>query len=193
MKKKAICVFCASSEDLDDIYYKKAENLGKTIAQTNFNLVHGGGMIGLMGRVSKAAIENGAKVIGIVPEALNIEGVVSDYDSEIIVTKDMMTRKAKMRELADAYIAMPGGFGTFEELLEVITLKQLKYHEKPIVILNFNKYFEHLIKQFEQAFKQNFANENYRKLYFISESIDEAINYIKNYKHENIYDKYLKS
>ncbi|HOE04572.1 MAG TPA: TIGR00730 family Rossman fold protein [Bacteroidales bacterium] len=190
---KTICVFCASSEDLAPVYYEIAAGLGTAIGRQGMNLVHGGGMIGMMGRLSKAATANGARVTGIIPETLNRKGIVSETDTEIIVTPDMMHRKATMREIADAFVALPGGFGTFEELLEIITLKQLKYHEKPIVILNADNYYDLLLQQFEVAYSQHFANESYRKLYFVCTSVDEAITYILNYRHENIYDKYLKS
>jgi len=190
---KRICVFCASSEDLEEVYYEKAVELGVALGKYRLNLIHGGGQIGLMGRLSKAAIENNVFVTGIVPEALNKAGIVSDYDSKTIVTRDMMTRKARMRKLAHAFIALPGGFGTFEELLEIITLKQLKYHSKPIVIMNINNYYNYLLLQFETAYSEKFANEQYKKLFFVTDDIEAAINYILHYKHENMYDKYLKA
>ncbi|HQP04512.1 MAG: TIGR00730 family Rossman fold protein [Bacteroidales bacterium] len=190
---KSICVFCASSEDLDELYYEKATEFGRALGRHKLNLIHGGGQIGLMGRLSKAALECSVHVTGIVPEALNKTGIVSEYDSRTIVTRDMMTRKARMRKLADAFVALPGGFGTFEELLEIITLKQLKYHTKPIVILNVNNYFKYLLLQFETAYNEKFANQQYKQLFLVTDDIEEAIQYIINYRHQNVYDKYLKA
>ncbi len=190
---KTVCVFCASSEDLDEIYYRAATQLGVCIASNSMNIIHGGGMIGMMGRLSKAALESGATVTGVVPETLNKKGIVSEYDTHTVVTPDMMQRKHYMRSNCDAFIAMPGGFGTLEEILEVITLKQLKYHEKPIVLLNINSYFDMLIAQFEKSYSTGFALPQYKKLFYITPEIDLAIEYIKNYRHENLYDKYLKS
>lgn len=189
---KTICIFCSSSEDLDDSYYNLANNLGNKIGKLNLTMVHGAGGIGLMKRLSEASIKQNGKVIGVIPELLNKPGIVWNNHTELIITPDMKTRKEKMRELADAFIALPGGFGTLEELLEVITLKQLKYHSKPIVIINQRKFYDALIKQFEVFFNQGFANPNYNKLFYITEDIDMAIEYILNYQHKNIYDKYLR-
>ena len=100
----------------------------------------------------------------------------------------MQERKAKMRELSDAYIALPGGFGTLEEILEVITLKQLDYLGGPIVFVNTNGFFDDLLKQFEKSYHENFAKENYRKIYFVAKNPAEAIEYILNYEPENLYN-----
>lgn len=189
--KKAICVFCSSSSALDKKYYETAKNLGKLIAQNGYNLVHGGGKIGLMGVISEAVQSHNGKVIGVLPDRLNIDGIASETDDEIIITKDMADRKTEMRKRSEAFIALPGGFGTLEEILEVITLKQLKYHKKPIVILNSDDYYEPLIKMFEQFYKQSFAKEDFKKFYFIAKNPIEAIEYIKNYKHQDVKDKWF--
>jgi len=189
--KKAICVFCSSSSALDKKYCEIAKELGRLIAQNGFNLVHGGGKIGLMGVISEAVQSNNSKVIGVLPERLNIEGIASETDDEIIITKDMADRKAEMRKRSEAFIALPGGFGTLEEILEVITLKQLKYHTKPIVIINAEDFYEPLINMFEQFYKQSFAKEDFKKFYFIAKNPSEAIEYIKNYKHQDVKDKWF--
>jgi cytokinin riboside 5'-monophosphate phosphoribohydrolase len=190
---KTVCVFCSSSEDLDESFYELASKLGSKIGQLKLKMIHGAGGIGLMRRLSEACLEQNGEVIGVIPSLLNKPGIVWTKHTELIITPDMKTRKETMRELSDAFIALPGGFGTLEELLEVITLKQLKYHSKPIVIINQNNFYSNLIKQFEQYYIQGFANAEYKKLYFVTEDIEEAINYITNYKHINIYDKYLKA
>jgi cytokinin riboside 5'-monophosphate phosphoribohydrolase len=188
-----ICVFCGSSEDLENEYYLFAEKCGESIGKSGHDLIYGAGKIGIMGRVASKTSLQGGKTIGVIPKRLNIDGVVSTDDNELIITEDMKSRKAVMQEMADAFLILPGGFGTLEEMLEVITLKQLQYHKKPIVILNFRNYFKPLIDMFEQMFLTNFANVSYKRLYYITSSIDEAIQYIETYQHEHIFDKYLKA
>ncbi len=188
-----ICVFCGSSEDLDASYYKLAKRCGEVIGKSGHNLIYGAGKIGLMGRLAQSTRDNGGKSIGIIPEKLRIEGVVSDVDNEQIITPDMKTRKDVMRNRSEAFLALPGGFGTMEELLEVITLKQLQYHNKSIVILNGNGFFDEMLVFFERMYKENFANASYRKLYQVENNPEQAISAIENYKHEHIYDKYLKA
>src|SRR5690606_1559013 len=116
------------------------------------------------GETARAVHENNGKVVGIVPEALNVSGIVYERCDEFIVTTGIRERKAIMDERSDAFIALPGGFGTLEELLEIITLKQLEYHNKPIVILNVNNYYDDILKQFDKIFNENFACDEYRKL-----------------------------
>lgn len=189
---KNVCVFCGSSEDLDSDYYELAFELGELLGKNSLNLIHGGGIIGLMGRLLQAAKENGSKVTGVVPERLNQPHIANDLHQHLVVTNDMKDRKEYMRENSDAFIALPGGFGTMEEMLEVITLKQLKYHKKPIVIINFKHFYDPLITQFETLYLKSFANIAYKDLYYVASSSNEAIDYIKNYKFSNIYDKYLR-
>lgn len=188
-----ICVFCGSSEDLENKYYKEASEMGKLLGQSKHNLIYGAGKIGLMGKIADAARDNGAETTGIIPERLKIEGVVSQSDSNLIVTKDMKERKDLMRKKSDAFLALPGGFGTMEELLETITLKQLQYHTKAIVILNTNGLFNKMLEFFEVLYEENFADPSYRKLYQVTNTPKEALEALENYSHEHIYDKYLKS
>lgn len=190
-QKKAICVFCSSSEVLDKSYFDVARELGKLIAESGFNLVHGGGMIGLMGAISESVQSHGGKVTGVLPERLNLEGIASETDDEIIITKDMADRKTEMRKRSEAFIALPGGFGTLEEILEVITLKQLKYHTKPVVIINMNDFYKPLIEMFEKFFQHSFAKPEYSNLYFIASTPDEALKYILEYKYEEVKDKWF--
>lgn len=190
--KDNICVFCSSSDDLDQKYYKIAEEMGELIAKNSYNLIHGAGTIGLMGAIMKSAAKHGSKVTGVVPERLNRKNIVSDEFQNLIITHDMKDRKEYMRSNATAFITLPGGFGTLEEILEVITLKQLKYHNKPIVIVNSFGYFDRLIDQFSYMFETGFALKSYKLLYFVANTPNDAIEYLKNYLPENIYDKYLR-
>ena len=190
-QKKSICVFCSSSEVLDKSFFEIAHEFGKLIAENGFNLVHGGGMIGLMGAISESVQKHGGKVTGVLPERLNLEGIASETDDEIIITKDMADRKTEMRKRSEAFVALPGGFGTLEEILEVITLKQLRYHTKPIVFLNRNDFYKPLIEMFERFYENSFAKPEYRNLYFLANSPDEAMKYILDYKYEEVKDKWF--
>jgi uncharacterized protein (TIGR00730 family) len=177
-----ICVFCSSSNAINNDYFAEAEQLGKLIGEANHILINGGANVGLMEAVTISARKTGAKTVGIIPEIMIGRSLVSTNTHDVIITKDMMERKQKMREMSDAFIALPGGFGTLEEILEVITLRQLSYHTKPIVFVNTNNFFEYLFKQFELAYDEMFAKEIYRELYFVANNSAEAIEYIKNYK-----------
>jgi hypothetical protein len=141
--------------------------------------------------ITREAGVNGAKTIGIIPEKLRDFNLASAHAHEIIVSGDMMERKFKMRELSDAFIALAGGFGTLEEILEVITLKQLSYHNKAVVFINTNGFYDDLFKQFERSYEEKFAKENYRKLYFVAENSLEAMNYIREYKPEEMVNKWF--
>lgn len=176
-----ICVFSSSSNAIHDIYFREAENLGKLIARGNHTLINGGANVGLMEAVTIAASQAGAKTIGIIPEKLIGRSLASENSHEVVVTSDMQERKARMRDISDAFIALPGGFGTLEEILEVITLRQLSYHTKPIVFINTNHFFDHLFKQFEVSYNEMFAKEIYRELYFVAANAQEAIDYITGY------------
>ena len=148
-------------------------------------------MIGVMGEIARAVQKSGGMVTGVIPEALKIKGVVSETDDKIIVTPDMQTRKAVMRENSDYFIALPGGFGTLEEISEVITLKQLKYHSKPIIFLNTADFFQNLFRFYEDFFSKNFASENYRNLYYIAQTPADVIDFIKKYDYKPFKDKYI--
>lgn len=179
---KNICVFCSSSNSLDEIFYKDARELGRLIGQAGFNFVYGGSTLGLMGAGAKSARANGAKVIGIMPEKLRDFGISEgDYD-EFYVTKGMRERKAKLDELSDGVIALPGGFGTLEEISEIIVQKHLGYNNKPIVFLNTAGYYNNLIVFFNQIIDKNFAQKSMRNAYHIANTPQEAIDYIINYK-----------
>lgn len=189
---RSVCVFCSSSEALDEKYYRLAEELGKKIGENNLRLIHGAGKIGLMGVLSRTVKKLNCHVTGVIPETLNKEGITSETDDEIIVTDSMHERKRIMREKADAFIALPGGFGTLEELLEIITLKQLRYHKKPIVIINYSHFYDNLIHQFEQMFGQQFSKKEYRNLYFIAENVNDAFEYLNSYKYSITEDKWFR-
>lgn len=185
-----ICVFSSSSNAIADVYFQEAIALAKLIAQENFCLINGGSNVGLMDTVTREARVNGAKTIGVIPQKLHDFNLASAHAHEIIVSGDMMERKFKMRELSDAFIALAGGFGTLEEILEVITLKQLSYHNKAVVFINTDGFYDDLFRQFEKSYDEKFAKESYRKLYFVASNSREAMNYIKNYQPEEAVNKW---
>ncbi|HOJ78505.1 MAG TPA: TIGR00730 family Rossman fold protein [Bacillota bacterium] len=187
---KIICVYSSSSCLIDQIYVQAAERLGRQIAANGDSLLFGGGMTGLMGVTARAVHQSNGKVIGIIPKALNVKNIVYENCDELIVTEDMRTRKAIMDARSDAFIALPGGYGTLEELLEMITLKQLRYHNKPIVILNVNNFYQALLEQFDTILNQQFAKPECQKLYFVTTDIHEALRYIEDYQPEVINHKY---
>ncbi len=182
MNFEKLAVYCSSSNVIDESYFQAARALGRHMAQNRWQLVYGGGMIGLMGEVAKTVKAHSGRTIGVTPEALHIDGVVNTIDDELIVTRDMHERKATMIALADGFVGMPGGFGTLEEMLEVMTLKQLGYHEKPIVFLNINGYYDRLLAMFETIYTEQFAKDAYRCLYHVAASVDDLLQYLHNYR-----------
>lgn len=179
---KVICVYSSSSCIIDQMYFDAAEELGKEIAVRRDALLYGGGMTGLMGASAKAVHQHGGKVIGIIPEALNVKGIVYETCDELVVTKGLRERKGIMDARSDAFIALPGGYGTLEELLEIITLKQLQYHNKPVVILNVNGFYSKLIGQFDEIIQGNFAKPECKELYLVASTVKEALDYIDTYE-----------
>ncbi len=175
---KAICVYSSSSCEIAEEYFDVALELGRLIARKGYSFIFGGGLIGLMGTCAKGVHECGGKVIGVIPEALNRKGIVYEAADEIIVTEGMRERKAVMDTLSSAFIALPGGFGTLEELLEIITLRQLGYHDKLVVIVNTRGFYDHLIGQFERGFTEKFAVGANRSLYHVVSNAGEAMEYI---------------
>ncbi len=186
-----ICVFSSSSNAIPDIYFREAGKLGKLIGEGGHTLVNGGANVGLMEAITVAAREAGANTIGVIPEKLKRFSLASANSQEIIVTKDMQGRKSKMREISDAFVAMPGSFGTLEEILEVMTLRQLSYHKKPIVFLNTNCFYRYLFKQFETSYSEMFAKEAYRKLFHIAQTPEGTMEYLAKYKPAELDSKWF--
>ena len=185
-----ICVFCVSSEEMDRVYFKAAADLGKEIVNQGWELLYGGTNCGLMREVSDTVKNAGGHVTGIIPQCIVDRGVSAQGISELIVAPDMKERKSIMREKADAFIALPGGWGTLEEITEVITLKQLGIHNKPIVFLNTNDFYEYFFLFINNIRKEGFVSKAYDGLYTVVNTVEEAMDYIKNYKAEKFSSKY---
>jgi uncharacterized protein (TIGR00730 family) len=179
---KAVTVYCSSSNHVDKVYLDTARELGQRIAENGYNLVFGGGHVGLMGAVSIGARERGGKVVGIILQKFVDMGVSDVEVREMYAVEDMRSRKQRLEEAGDAYIALPGGFGTFEEITEMISFKQLGFHNKPIIMLNVNGYFDPIIKQFELGFEERFIEPRFRQVYRVVENPQDAIEAIKNYR-----------
>ena len=191
-KNLKICVFSSSSDAIDQIYVDDAIKLSNLIGQTGKTLVNGGANVGLMEKMLIAVKKSGGNTIGIIPEKLKQFGLESKNADKVIVAKDMMERKAIMRDISDAFVAIPGGFGTLEEILEVITLKQLDYHQKAIVFLNTNGFYDDMFRQFERSYNENFAKPTYRTLYQIVSTSEEVIDYLESYKPSERENKWYK-
>ncbi len=183
---KRICIFASSCNYLEKSYYEVASEFGELLAKSGFDMVYGGSSLGLMWACAEQVKKNGRQIIGVMPERLHNMGVYTDDCVELFVTPCMRSRKAKMDELSDGVVALAGGFGTLEELSEMIVQKQLGYNNKPIVLLNTNGFYDKLIEFFEEIIKQNFASNKARNLYYVAQTAEEAIEYIKNYKYENL-------
>lgn len=190
---KNICIFASSSNSLDNIYYEAARELGTLIAKEGFKLIYGGSRRGSMWVCAEAAKNNNGKVVGIMPERIAYTFKCSNPEDcdEFYLTAGMRERKALLDEKSDAVIAIAGGFGTLEEVSEMIVQKQLGYNNKPIVFLNTNGFYNNLFKFFEDTFEQHFANQEARNLYYIASTPQEAISHIKNYIPIELTEKYV--
>lgn len=186
---RAICVFCSSSDAVASEYKDLARELGAAIGQRGDTLVYGGCNIGLMGLLARSVHEHGGHVVGIIPRKLMEIGLAYAKVDEQIITDDLRDRKALMDERADSFVALPGGLGTVEEVIEVINLKQLRYHRRPIVFLNSGGFYDRLFHFFEQTFDENFVNPGVRRLYHTVGGVEELLKYLDEYQPLEIEDK----
>lgn len=178
----AICVYCSSSNAVDPSYFEVARALGAAIAARGHTLVFGGVDIGLMGELARAARARGGRVVGVVPELGRDSPYVFAAD-EVIYTPDIRARKQVMERRADHFVALPGGFGTLEELFEILTLKQLTLHDRPVVLFNHRDYYRPLVALLEHMFSEGFASaEHHRQLYQVEETVDGLFDYLDGYR-----------
>ena len=172
---EAICVYCGSSDKIDGVYREAARQMGLAIAKRGLRLVYGAGSTGLMGAVAEGALDAGGEVIGVIPEIFNTPQLAHQGISRFEVVKDMHTRKARIAELADGFIALPGGLGTLEELFEILTWAQIGLHTKPIGLLNTNGYYDALLAFFEQIVKEGFMYAEHQSLYLCAREPEELL------------------
>ena len=187
-----ICVYGASSNDIDKEYILKTEELGKKLALNGHKIVYGGGNGGLMGAVSRGALESGGYVLGVAPEFFKEMGVLEEKCSEFVFTETMRERKQIMEDNSDAFVVTPGGIGTFEEFFEILTLKQLSRHTKPIVLFNINGYYDFVDEIISASVKKKFINESCLNLYKVLDTPECIIKYLENYSDIDIKNKKFK-
>jgi uncharacterized protein (TIGR00730 family) len=177
-----ITVFCGSSFGTEEIYTQQAALLGKTLAKQNIELVYGGANVGLMGAVADGVLNNGGKAIGVLPDFLRSKEIAHLGLTELILVESMHERKTKMNDLCDGVIALPGGFGTLEELFEMLTWAQLGLHKKPIAILNINGFYDSLIQLTEVMVSKGLLKDVNQQMLLVSDDIDDLLDKMKNYK-----------
>lgn len=175
MKIKRVCVYCGAQLGLNPNFALKARELGHALAARGLELVYGGGHVGLMGVVADAVLEKGGRVIGVIPEKLMAQEQGHQGVQDLRIVNDMHERKATMATLADAFIALPGGYGTLEELFEVLTWSQIGYHQKPVAILDVDQYYFHLGKFIEHAMATGFLHPHSGKLFQVASSAQDAL------------------
>jgi len=172
---KSLCVFCGSSPGADPRHRKEAARLGRQLAEAGVTLIYGGGHLGIMGALAEAAVRHGGKVIGVIPEHLTrVEAAYLEV-AELIIVDSMHTRKRRMAELADAFCILPGGFGTLDEAFEILTWKQLRLHNKPIILANLHGYWEPWLALSTAIVEGGFAQPDVGRLYSVVERIDEVL------------------
>jgi uncharacterized protein (TIGR00730 family) len=166
---RSICVYCGSSMGAKDSYRQAAETLGRELVSRGLRLVYGAGSVGLMGVLARTVYERGGEVLGIIPDVLTPREVAGEQIGETVVVENMHERKAMMAQAADAFIAMPGGFGTLDELFEAITWGQIGIQRKPIGLLNVAGFFDPLLAWVDGAVKEGFVRPHHRQLFIVSD------------------------
>ncbi|PSS24460.1 Cytokinin riboside 5'-monophosphate phosphoribohydrolase [Actinidia chinensis var. chinensis] len=180
-KFKRICVFCGSKAGHKSAFSDAALELGKQLVERKINLVYGGGSVGLMGLISKTVLEGGCHVLGIIPRALLPHEISGETIGDVKTVSDMHQRKSEMEKNSEAFIALPGGYGTMEELLEVITWSQLGIHEKPVGLLNVDGYYNSLLALFDKGVEEGFIESSARHIVVSADTAEELINKMEEY------------
>ena len=191
MNDKKICVFCGSSDGNDSQITQAAIHVGELFAQRNITLVYGAAKIGVMGTIAKTMLDNNGSVIGIIPQFLKKKEVVHLGLTELITTQNMHERKLQMQEISDGFIALPGGFGTLEELFEIITWLQLGLHTKPIGLLNVNGFYDDLLKLLENMVRKGFLSMKNYEMLLVDTSIENLLQKMEDFRTPRI-PKWLK-
>lgn len=180
---KSICVFCGSSDAVHDEYKKAAFRMGVTLAQNGIQLVYGGGKTGLMGEVANGALSAGGEVIGVIIPSMNTPALAHTGLTRMDITPEMRSRKARMHELSEGFIALPGGFGTWDELFETITWAQTGGHEKPVGLLNTKNYYNTLLAAIDHAVTEGFVFKEHRQAISLETDPDRLLEAMRNYDH----------
>lgn len=170
-----VCVFCSSSSAVDSHYFDTAREFGTRLGESGATLVFGGANVGMMGVLARAVHAGGGRVIGVIPEMFVEKGIVYKEADELIVTADLRDRKRKMEQRSDGFVVLPGGFGTFDELFDILSLRHLRAHTKPVVLLNSKQYFDPLLDLFEHIFEHRFARDEHRAACQVATDAAEAL------------------
>lgn len=173
---KSVAVFCGSAIKVDPVYIEAARELGRLLAFRGLEVVYGGASVGLMGQVADGALERGGRVTGVMPAFMSTRELTHQNLTRLHVVKSMHERKQLMADLSDAFIAIPGGFGTLDELFEIITWKQINLHIKPIGLLNLNGYFDGLIAFADRATQEGFVQPHHRRSFVVSADVESLLN-----------------
>ncbi|MCS6994565.1 MAG: TIGR00730 family Rossman fold protein [Anaerolineales bacterium] len=179
----SICVYCGSSDSIHPAYKQAGRQMGRVLAENGIRLIFGGGKTGIMGAVADGALEAGGEVIGVIVESMNTPALAHAGLTRLEVAPDMHTRKARMYALSDGYIALPGGFGTFDELFETITWGQIGVHQKPIGLLDTRGYFRPLWAAIEHAEREGFIFPEHRRMICLAETPQTLLDCMKNHRH----------
>ena len=182
MNIKSLTIFCSSSNKLDQIYYNTGKKITKVIAENDYSIVYGGGRVGIMGIIAKYALELGVNVTGVIPKFLNTKEIIFNEINSLKIVNNMSERKKLLFELGDAFIALPGGTGTIEEITEVISWKVLGLHKKPIIFININDFWRPLLDQFKKINENNFGNINLQNIYETIDTTEESDKILKSWK-----------
>lgn len=179
---KSVCVFCGSNYGDNPVYQEMAAVMGRKLAMAGLRLVYGGGKVGLMGVLADAALAAGGKVVGVMPQAIVDMEVAHLGLTELIVVQSMHERKARMADASDAFIALPGGYGTFEEFCEVLTWSQLGFHNKPCGVLNVGGFYDPLLALFDRAVQDRFVRPEHRELVLADTDVDALLERLASFK-----------
>jgi uncharacterized protein (TIGR00730 family) len=182
---RAVTVYCSSSASVPKVYFDAATELGRAIAAVPWTLVYGGNSCGLMAAVSDSTRAAGGRVIGVTPQSLVDKGISDNLCDELVVTATMRDRKAILEDRADAFIALPGGLGTLEEVFEIIVGRQLGYHAKPIVLLNIAGFYDPLLAMIDHGIEHHFIKPQSRRLFEVSPDVPSAMRYLRSTSDDN--------
>lgn len=187
----SICVYCGSSDKINPTYTEAAYELGKVIASREITVVYGAGSTGLMGAVANGALENGGQVIGVIPEIFNTPNLAHQGLTRLEIVEDMHKRKARLAEISDAFVALPGGFGTFEELFEILTWAQIGLHKKPVGLLNIRSYFDPLMATIDNARREGFIYDEHQALFTAADNPATLLDALLNHAHPDGLERWL--
>ncbi len=188
---KAVCVFCASSRSVGQVYIEAAMELGRLMGRDRIDLVYGGASIGLMGAVARGVHQEGGRVIGVLPEFFKVKDIEYLEADELIVVQEMRERKAVMDQRSDGFIVLPGGVGTLEEALEILSMIQLRLTQKPLVFLNTENFYNGLIDHIKKMVDLKFAKEETLKMFAVVNSPQEALDYVQNFSPPELRQKWM--